>query len=275
MNAISPYPRIISAIRDQPWLITPSAHSSLVAALEAHVNADFMAASQTAGLFNLAYQPSYDLPQGVALVSASGVVGKRLSNLETACGGMDINALVSSIEQAAFSPGIKTVVIDWNSPGGVVTGVQEAGDAIREISKKRAIISYTENMMCSCAQWLASNSTSIYAAASAQMGAIGVYLMLLDKSAALEADGIKVNPISAGKWKLMGSSHRAATPEEEAMMKEQVVALHEQFKKVVSRGRTVDPNAMEGQVLTGTQALKAGIIDGIYPNLGALIKKLG
>ncbi len=191
------------------------------------------------------------------------------------CGGLDVNALVSSAETLANDTGIGTIVLNWNSPGGTVTGVPEAYDALVAVGRKKTLISYTDTMMASAAQWLASAAVSTYAAKSATVGSIGVYNLILDRTVQLAQEGVRVDAIQAGKYKLLGAPFKALSSEERAMLQDRVDAIHKDFKSAVTRNRNVDAGAMEGQGLTGAQGLKAGIVDNIFPSLSNLLSRLG
>lgn len=268
------YPRIIESVTNGYWCITPSAYGAILAALEAHMEGN-QAATMPSAMPKEPRKSMASTTNGIGVVEISGVIGKKISMVESMCGGVDVNAIVGAVNALVDNPSVSTIVLDWNSPGGTVTGVPEAYDALLSAGRKKPLISYTDTQMCSAAQWLASASTAIYAAKSAQVASVGVYNMVLDRSAQLAKDGIRVDPISAGKFKLTGASFKPLSSDERAMMQDRVDAIHSDFKKAVTRGRNVPDSAMEGQCLTGEQGTKCGMIDGNYPSLQALIGKLG
>jgi protease-4 len=67
------------------------------------------------------------------------------------------------------------------------------------------------------------------------------------------------------------------TPEEEAMLKELVNNVHNQFVQAVRERRRLSEEALknltDGRVLTGSQAYEAGLIDGLG-GLEAAVKEL-
>jgi len=265
------YPRILDVIQNHDWCITPGAYAAIIDALEHH-KAEDMAARGTVQAADAVPVMIYG---SVGVVDVAGIIGKKISMLESMCGGVDVNSILGRVQSLANDPAIRTIVMDWNSPGGTVTGVPEAYNALVRVASQKTLISYTETQMCSAAQWLASASTSIYAAASATVGSVGVYNLILDKSAALAQSGVRVDAISAGKHKLMGAPFAPLSTEQRAMLQSRVDSIHSDFKAAVTRNRSVDPAAMEGQGLTGKEGVKSGMIDGIYPTLGALLNRLG
>lgn len=271
-----PYPRILDMVQNQDWCITPGAYHAILTALDNHAQGFTISAEERAAIQDKQKQSTLSISSnGVAVMSISGIIGKRLDWMDTACGGVDVNAIVGTAQQLASDPAVSTIIMDWNSPGGTVTGVPEAYDALKAVGSKKLLISYTDTQQCSAAQWLASAARSQYAAASACVASVGVYNLILDRSKQLADDGVKVEAISAGKHKLMGASFQPLSDEHRAMLQDRVDSIHADFKKAVTRHRTVDPSAMEGQALTGKQGVKAGMIDGIYPSISALISALG
>lgn len=273
------YPHIIQRLQQDIWAITPEAYQAMWLALENHMAGDNkitltpeQAASAAQGKSaSMASKPG----RGIAVMDIAGIIGKRLSSLESMCGGVSVDAIVRTAEQLAADKDIGTIVMNWHSPGGVVTGVPEAYDALLEVAAQKTLISYTDTRMCSAAQWLASAAHSVYASNTADTGSVGVYNMVIDRTRQLANEGVEVKAIHAGKFKLMGAPFKPLTSEELGMMQARVDDIHSQFKTAVTRGRKVDAAALEGQVLTGKAAVKAGLIDGNYPSLRALLAALG
>ena len=266
-----PYPRILERVMSSDWAITNTALESIISTLD-NIDARGIEARMPSKQMETSM---VSIVGNTGVINASGIIGKSLSSLEMMCGGLDVNALVSSAESLANDPSVNKIVMNWNSPGGTVTGVPEAYDALVAVGRKKMLISYTETMMASAAQWLASAAVSTYAAKSATVGSIGVYNLILDRTVELAQAGVRVDAIQAGKYKLLGAPFKALSSEERAMLQERVDAIHKDFKAAVTRNRNVDAAAMEGQGLTGSQGLKAGIVDAIYPSLSSLLSRLG
>ena len=269
------YPRIIARLQTETWAITSMAYMALWAALESHMESG-SALPQLALTEN---KPRFGAPQtssgkGVGVVDMSGVIAKKLSMMESMCGGVNLDSFVEGVQAFADDKTIGTIIMNFDSPGGTITGVPEAYDALKAIGEKKTLLSYTEAQQCSAAEWLASAASSKYAAGSATVGSIGVYNMSLDRTEQFKKMGVKPVAISAGKHKLMGAPFQPLTDEQRAMLQERVDNTHADFKRVVTLGRNVDPSVLEGQPISGHEGLKAGLIDGIYPNINALIKAI-
>jgi protease-4 len=128
-------------------------------------------------------------------------------------------------------------------------------------------------MACSAAYYIASQADHIAAAPSAVLGSIGVYMALVDATRAAEMEGYKVELITAGKYKAMGSPFKPLSDEERAMFQAEVDAIYAEFKAAVRDGRraptergghqTVADSAMQGQAFNGRAALENRLVDSL------------
>lgn len=210
----------------------------------------------------------------VAVVSLDGVIDKHISQFEMDCyGGCDVADFDQALALAASDSKIEKVVLNINSPGGSVSGVPESAARVAELAKTKEVHAFVDVMACSAAYYIASQADVIAAAPSAILGSIGVYLTILDATRAAEMDGLKVELITAGKYKAMGSPFKPLADEERAMLQQSVTRLHADFRSAVKSGRraatergghqTVADSAMEGQWFAGTQALDARLCDAL------------
>ncbi len=262
------YPRIIARVYREPWCVLPSTHAAIRAALTSR-----LAGEPTAQVF----AESIDIDEeevkedgieyGTAIIPVYGILGQHLSSLETMCGGVSVDALRSEITLAMEDDDVRRILLDFDSPGGVVTGIPELAKFIAECDKMKPVYAYTEATMASAAYWLASQARKIFATSSADVGSIGVYAVYLDETEALEQEGVKVNAISAGTYKLTGAPFKPMTEDEREMLQEQVDWVYSQFKASILSKREVPESAMQGQVFDGAHAVSQGLIDGVVDSV--------
>ena len=275
-----PLYRIIDAVYNKPWLLLPSAHRSIVQQLQSHIN------SPTTTVPNLIEmepdepdQEEIDLESlieemetGTAIVSVEGIIGKRLSMLETMCGGVDLDEVTNQLRQARDNPEVTNILLYFNSPGGTVTGVREAGEVIKEVNAVKPIIGYSDTVCASAAYWLASQCSAFYCAASADIGSVGVYSIFMDYSKQLENEGIKVNAIYSGKWKLAGADFKPMTDEEKQMFKADIDGIHAQFNAAVLSNREIKLEYLvDSNVFRGEAAVMNNFADGIISSLDDML----
>ena len=137
----------------------------------------------------------------------------------------------------------------------------------RKLTEAKPVFAFTDSQMCSGAYWLASQCRSIIATPSADIGSIGVYCALVDESRALEMEGIKVNAVSAGGFKLAGAPFKPLTDDERAMFQAGVDKIYSRFTSAVTTKRAVDIQAVQAKVLDGEEAVAAHLADGLVNDL--------
>lgn len=275
------YPRIHQKIYNEPWAITETGYDSIRRTFLDHVSGrrdsiapdaffDREGSSKPKSLHTL-------LTSQVATLNISGIIGKRLSSLETKCGGCDLDAVRESFDTLLTTSSVQTIILHGDTPGGTVTGVAELGRAIFEASQSsgKQILGYTDTQCCSAGYWLLSQAQALYAAPSAHVGSIGVIITLANVEKYDEKIGVKYETIKSGHYKDLGNPHRAMTDDERSLLQAQVDRLAQQFYSVVETSRPeVSAQSLGAKVLTGDQAQAAGLIDGQYDTLDHLLAQL-
>ena len=150
--------------------------------------------------------PLLTVQDGIGSVSIEGPILRKLNLfarvLMGATGSEEIGA---ALAEAGQRDDIKAVFLDIDSPGGTVAGTPELAAAVASINKQKPVYAFSSGLMCSAAYWIASQARAIYATPSAQVGSIGVVQAVIDDSAALANEGIKVEVFAVGKYKAMGA----------------------------------------------------------------------
>ncbi len=215
----------------------------------------------------------------VAVVPIRGYVDQRYGSYGYGYGGFSCEWGQQAIGQLLADRGVEAIVLDVDSPGGGAFGVEELGDVIHAGTKVKPIHAIANSECCSAAYWLASQATTLSATPGAMIGSIGVFVLHVDVSQALDADGVKVTLVKAGKYKAEGHPSQPLADETRDWLQECVDRLYGRFLKAVARGRGTSVNAVrtrygEGRCLDAQQALAAGLVDGIR-TLPQLLEKLG
>jgi signal peptide peptidase SppA len=208
-----------------------------------------------------------------ALLYIDGAIDKHISAFEMECyGGFDLRDLDNALAQVAADPAIANVMLCFNSPGGSVTGVPETAAKVTALAKRKNVFAFTDGMCCSAAYWIASQAHQIFGTASSDVGSIGVYCAVLDATAALEMEGLKVNFIKDGTYKGMGAPFKPLTDDERDMFQAEVDKIGGMFRgAILSQRPKVDEETMQGQSFFGDDALAAGLVDAIVPDLAAAL----
>lgn len=268
------YPHVISRLFYEPLLVTHARHAAMVRVLESRMAQGIPDGDPE----DMREEPQDDMPEGWdtegcdVIIPIHGVLVGHASDIPmSSCGcGLDVVAL--RIDEAIADPAVKRIIFDFNSPGGAVTGIPELGRKIAGIVSKETI-GFTDSECCSGALWLAAQCQRFYSTESASVGSIGVWCAYLNMSRQMENDGLKVQEVSAGKYKTMGAYWKPMTPEEKAMVQKQVDKIYSQFKEAVNMRRQVADEFMQGQIFDGPEAVAAGICDGIIDGIDELLRE--
>lgn len=168
----------------------------------------------------------------------------------------------------ALASDADTVVLRIDSPGGVVSGLNQAVFDMRragENSGKRIVV-YVDELACSAAYALSCVASEIVAPPSGVVGSIGVRSEMCDQTAADEKAGIKWAIITSGERKADGDPRMPIS--EDALAREQarVDKLAAQFFAIVSDARGLSAEAVEGYqagTFLGADAYAAGLVDDV------------
>ena len=257
---------LIALAETKVWAIRPELLAG-IARLAAHP-------MLRAGLFDDDDEPARSGPMiaggGVAVVGLHGVITPRKSLLMALFGGGSGGLLdfLSDLNAAAKDPEAKSIVLDIDSPGGLVDLVPEAAATVRQIreSSGKPIVAVANTQASSAAYWLASQANEIAVTPSGELGSIGVYSLHRDMSEAFAQRGVKHTLISAGKYKVEGNPYEPLSDEALAAEQASVDDYYGMFVGDVAAGRGVEVSDVtdgygEGRSLTAKRAVKAGLAD--------------
>lgn len=216
---------------------------------------------------------------GVAVIPVHGVIEQRESIWTEYGYGSSTESIGRRLDAAMADSSIRGIVLDVDSPGGTVPGVQELADRIFDASHDKPIVAVANSLMASAAYWIGSAAGRIVAAPGSDLGSIGVYMAHIDISQALEAEGIKVSVIKAGKYKAEGNPWEPLASEAAENWQAEVDSIYRDFLASVARGRgasvaTVRSDYGQGRTMLAGDAVKSGLADRVG-TLASVISDLG
>lgn len=269
--------RVMGRLRGEPWAIVPGKLDDMIGLLAEHMEGRRdLTAWVLDGGEDEEEGPGYEVRGHVAVVPLSGVMGRRLSGLELMCGGCDVDRFVGALRAGAAQPGVRGVVLDVDSPGGMVTGTPETADAVGELAAEMPVVAYAERQMYSAAYWVGCHAGEVFAARSAGVGSVGVICRGLDDSAAWEAEGRRAEVFASGTQKDRGVPGVAWREEHREAVQEMVDGLAGEFAAAVRANR---PEVREEVFATadywsGTRAAELGLVDGWADSLADLVREM-
>jgi len=170
---------------------------------------------------------------------------------------------------AAEDPEVTKILLDIDSGGGAVSGVDDTAKLIRLVNDRvKPVTTYTDGAMCSAAYWLGSAAGEVFASKGAIVGSIGVIATHKEYSEAYKKEGVGVTVVRAGKFKALANSNEKLTEAGKAQLQKIVDASYEIFVDHVAamRGKSyeyADKTMADGQEFIGQASVDVGLVDAI------------
>jgi protease-4 len=198
----------------------------------------------------------------IAIVYASGdIVG----------GEGDDNSIGSeriskALRKVRLDNKVKAVVFRINSPGGSSLASDVIWREVMLTKKVKPIIVSMGDLAASGGYYIACAADSIIAEPNTITGSIGIFAVLPNMQKFFNDKlGITFDGVKTGKYADLGNISRPLSPEEKAILQNQVNQGYDSFTKAVAVGRNKTQayvNSIgQGRVWTGTQAVKIGLVD--------------
>ena len=172
---------------------------------------------------------------------------------------------MDKLESAENDPSAVGVLLDVNSPGGLVVPSQEIYDGVKSLRAKKPVVVYVRNMAASGAYYSSASATKIIANRGSLIGSIGVIMESFDVAKLVEF--LKVNPIvlKTGALKDAGSPMRPMGEEDKKYLQNLIEGTRAEFVADVKSGRGVSEETLklmsDGRVVLAPQALELKLID--------------
>lgn len=176
------------------------------------------------------------------------------------------SAIAKKIREAGADKNVKAIVIDINSPGGTVASVQNIYSEILNAKKNKKVVALFRDVAASGGFYIAMAADKIVAEPGTITGSVGVIMQASNVEGLFDKIGVKVTPITSGKYKDIGSAYRPMSDAEKALLQDMVDDTYTQFFAAVKAGRPgvaadVLSEYTDGRIFTGQRAYNLGFID--------------
>lgn len=193
---------------------------------------------------------------------------------------MDSKEVVERLHQAEKNPDIAAIILRIDSPGGAVGPTQEIYEEVRRIDsaydpnvstadqKGKPIYASIGSIAASGGYYVSAGTRKIYANAGSLTGSIGVIMQFVDASELLEWAKVRPEIVKAGRYKDFGGPNRALTAQERELLETTLDGVHDQFRADILKNREGKirgdlTELTQGQIFSGEQAVKYGLVDEI------------
>lgn len=261
------------AFADRIFAIHEPSLWAMLAALPARIEAGLQVEPARAARVRLASKGGAG---SVAVIPIHGVIEQRGGFMSMFFGGVSCDMLLDQLRTAVNDPAVGAIVLDVDSPGGDVSGVDELAQEIYNASKQKPITAVSNCLCASAAYYLASQASELMASPSSLTGSIGVYTTHVDYSRACDAQGVTVSLIHYGENKTEGNPYEPLSDPAREHMQQMVDTFGQAFEKAVGRGRKVKADDVhkkfgQGRVFDAKKAVSLGMVD----RVGTLDDALG
>ncbi len=207
-----------------------------------------------------------DVPQGsVAIISIRGPIMKY----DGWC-SYGTMSLAQQVREADAHPNVIGTLLEWDSPGGMVSYAQTFSDIVKN-TKKPVVSFINDGMMASAAYWIASGSDEIIASQTIDnIGSIGVYTTLADWHKYYESQGLRVIDVYADQSTEKNLDVKEALDNDNPtpLKLEFLNPVADKFISTVTTNRagrldSKKGNPFKGKLYMSPEALEIGLIDRI------------
>lgn len=208
------------------------------------------------------------IQDGVALISLAGSLTSGSAGYGIYFGAMGYEDFRNILSQVVADQSVSSIVLNVDSGGGAVAGVQEAAQLLARVNAIKPVVTYTGSMMASAAIWIGANASHVMASETAIVGSIGIIRVHMDYSKAMELNGVTATIIRAGAEKALASPYEPLSDLAKTNMQEQANQMYGIFIRDMAKSRniptaTADTQFGQGREFLGKAAVSVGLIDSV------------
>lgn len=194
-------------------------------------------------------------------------LGGRIALIEIDGVLYDDAELLEQIDWFRDDPTVRGYVVAINSPGGVVAPSQSIYETLREIRDEDGlpVVASIGGVGASGGYYVALGADSIYVLPGSITGSIGVIMEFPNATELMDKIGVRMETVQSSEHKDIGSPFRTMSEEDRALLQAVVQDVYDQFVDAVAAERQLPRDAVltiaDGRLLTGRQAIRAGLAD--------------
>lgn len=216
----------------------------------------------------------------IAVISVKGIIlfDNNFNNASA-------RRIATELRTAREDSNVVAILLDMDTPGGEVVASDEILNQVKECrAAGKPVVTCMRSMGASGGYFIASGSDWIIANRMTFTGSVGVIISTYQVQELLQKIGVEAEVYSSGKMKDMLNPTRQHSEQEKLYVQNMVQNTYREFCQVIADGRDAfaDADAVaaasfgDGRVLSGSDALQAGLIDqlGYFDDAVAKAKEL-
>ena len=183
---------------------------------------------------------SYQVMNGIAVLPVSGTLVSRTRALQPYSGMTGYNGIIARLQQAASDPMVDGILLDMDTPGGMVAGAFDCADIIARVRDIKPVWALANDMNC---------------------------------GAALEKQGVEITLIYSGSHKVDGNPYSHLPDDVRETLQSRMDATRQMFAQKVSAYTGLSVQVVldtEAAVYSGQEAIDAGLADELVNSTDAI-----
>ncbi|QRY68189.1 S49 family peptidase [Ensifer sp. PDNC004] len=263
------YAHILMAVASEFWAIDENKFDQIVSFLALQAAGEKFSNEELQARISKQTERDVARREGaVAVLPLRGVLANRMSMMNDISGGTSYESFARTFDAAVSAPDVKAIILDVDSPGGVVSGVDELSQRIFSGRGRKPIIAHVNSTAASAAYWTITGADEVVLNPSAEVGSIGVMQVHDDVSAALEKAGVKRTLTAVPEFKGEGAPFQPLSDDAKAHRLARANFYYEKFVGRVASNRgvsaaTVKSSFGRGRMVTAEDAVGLGMADRI------------
>ncbi|MCH2683531.1 S49 family peptidase [Leclercia adecarboxylata] len=216
---------------------------------------------------------SYQITNGIAVLPVSGTLVSKTRSLQPYSGMTGYNGIIARLQQAMSDPGVDGILLDMDTPGGMVSGAFDCADIIARMRDIKPVWALANDMNCSAGQLIASAASRRLVTQTARTGSIGVMMAHSNYGAALKTQGVEVTLIYSGDHKVDGNPYEKLPKDVRDDFQTRIDATRRMFAEKVAAYTGMSVQAVldtEAAVFSGQESVDAGLAEELVNNTDAL-----
>lgn len=216
----------------------------------------------------------YQMRGNTAVIRVEGTLVKRLYLFDC---GTSTEQVRAAVEAALQDASVRSILLEIDSPGGTVAGIQALAAFLRQACAVKPIYAFSDGVIASAAYWIAAACASVAVQETTVVGSIGVMSMHTDLSGQDAQAGIKRTYLHAGREKVLGNDAEPLTDKARASIQSLLDGTYAAFLGDVAAFRSLDLEKAgdwaDGKKFKAKAALSVGLVDEIT-TLDAFLERI-
>ncbi|MHC4976063.1 MAG: signal peptide peptidase SppA [Planctomycetota bacterium] len=204
----------------------------------------------------------------IALIRVDGFIANTPMPAPFGMAPNPTDELVRRLDRASRDDTVRAIVLVVNSPGGTITGAETMYNEIirfRESTEKPVVVSMGE-VATSGGYYITLAADFVYANPTTLTGSIGVLMQMFNISEGLSMIGISSRSLTSGPNKALASPLEPEVEAHYQILQDLTDEFYARFVEQVNSSRESfdvedTPWAVDGRVVSGTNARAIGLID--------------